>query len=203
MSNSEQVPRLAAHFLRALRADLPACSKAGLVVVPVGVRASPDDCVEVAAAVCGHVLADQGDAARVDKEQDVCLGCERVEKARAVYGAVVRRGQICVGAGRNLDAHDDDRVGALVAFPLAPLPLLLAPVSSGACEEKRLEQAEAAADGERQGRRFGEQRAQVRHERRAESEAAACVDGRPICQRRQGRYQRRQEGQGRHHGGQA
>lgn len=162
--------------MRALRADLPACSKAGLVVVPVGVRASPDDCVEVAAAVCGHVLADQGDAARVDKEQGVCLGCERVEKARAVYSAVMRRGQIRVGAGRNLDAHDDDRVGALV-----PLPPLLAPVSGGACEEERLEQAEAAADGERQGRRFGEQRAQVRHERRAESEAAARVDGRPIC----------------------
>jgi hypothetical protein len=185
--DSEQVPRLAAHFLRALRADLPACGKAGLVVVPVGVRASPYDCAEVAAAVCGHVLADQGDAARVDKEQDVCFGCERVEKARAVYGAVVRRGQVRVGAGRNLDAHDDDRVGALVPLSLL-LSLLLPPVSvstgsGGACEEERLKQAEAAADGERQGRRLGEQRVHVRHERHAESETAARVDGRAVCQR--------------------
>ena len=180
LRDSEQVPRLAADFLRALRADLPACGKAGLVVVPVGARASPDDCVEVGAAGRGHVLADQGDAAWVDEEQGVCFGCERVEEARAVYGAVVRRGQVRVGAGRNLDAHDDDRGGALALLPLVVLPLVVLPLLllsllsplllppvpvsvsvsaglGGACEQERLEQAETAADGERQGGRFGEQ----------------------------------------------
>jgi hypothetical protein len=111
-SYRKQVPRSAAKLVGALRLHPPA-SEAGHVLVPVCTGANPYDSLHaaVAAAVAVHVLANQGNAARIHKQPRRRFARERLQEARALHRAVMQRRQMAVGAGRDFDADKAWRRG--------------------------------------------------------------------------------------------
>ena len=147
--HSNQLPCSSPADVGGLRLHMPAPETA-LVVVPVGLGPNPHNLLDGTTAVLGQILVHQPDASRVHKQPRRGFPRKRIEKARAVDGVVVGRREVAIWAG--LDFDPDDVSGL---------------------EEKRLEQAEAAADGKHELRWRRQERLEVGDEGRAEGETTA------------------------------